>query len=130
LFGAGAASAIPHPWIHYLGFLPIAIGLKELLTRRSEAAGDNTQTYGLLSIALITLSNGADNVGVYIPFFVLNRGQLPEILFTYAALVAVWCAAGRFLGNHPAVLRIVDQWGHRITPFLFVGLGIYILLSH
>src|SRR5262249_55725027 len=117
LLGAGAAFAIPQQWIHYLGLLPLAIGLKELFSHRSERAEDDTRSYGLLSIALITLSNGADNIGVYIPFFALNWQQLPLILLTYAALVALWCAAGRILGNRPVILRFVDRWGHRITPF-------------
>ena len=36
--------------------------------------------------------------------------------------------AGGLLGNHPTVLRLVDQWGHRVTPLVFIGLGTYILV--
>ena len=41
--------------------------------------------------ALVTLSNGADNVGVYVPFFLVSQAYLALILITYAVLIAVWC---------------------------------------
>ncbi len=48
----------------------------------------------------MTLSNGADNISVYVPFFVIGRANLWLILIVYAALVALWCFVGRWLGNH------------------------------
>ena len=77
----------------------------------------------------MTLSNGADNISVYVPFFVIARSNLWLILSVYAVLVALWCFVGRWLGNHPLILRSVDQWGHWVVPLVFVGLGIYVLNS-
>jgi cadmium resistance protein CadD (predicted permease) len=128
LIGVWAALAIPHRWIRLLGVLPLAIGIKDLFqTRRTEPKRSNK--YSLISIALVTLSNGADNVGVYVPFFIVSRAHLWIILITYALLIAIWCVVGRWLGNHPVILRSVDRWGHWAVPIVFVGLGIYILTS-
>jgi len=111
----------------------------------SAAAGDGSQTTvwkaangtgaprisnsGIASIALVTLSNGADNVGVYVPFFVDGRPYLWLILIVYAVMVAMWCSVGRWLGNHSLILRSVDRWGHWAVPLVFIGLGLYVLNS-
>ena len=129
LIGVWVTLAIPHRWIRLLGLLPLTIGIKELLqTRGTEPKKRSSTTYGLLSIALVTLSNGADNVGVYVPFFVISRSYLWIILITYAVLIAIWCFIGRWVGNHSLILRSVDRWGHWAVPLVFIGLGIYILI--
>ena len=130
LIGVWGALALPHRWIHFLGVLPLAIGVKRLLqARRSDTKERDIGTESVASIALLTLSNGADNISVYVPFFVIGRAQLWLILTAYAALVAFWCFVGRWLGNHSLILRSVDRWGHWAVPLVFVGLGIYVLSS-
>jgi len=130
LIGVWGALAIPHRWIHFLGVLPLAIGVKRLLyRRRSDPREQDIGTESIASIALLTLSNGADNISVYVPFFVIGRAQLWLILIAYATLVAIWCFVGRWLGNYSLILRAVDRWGHWAVPLVFVGLGIYVLSS-
>jgi cadmium resistance protein CadD (predicted permease) len=130
LIGVWGALAIPHRWFHFLGVLPLAIGIKRLLQARHATAGDpRASSESLAAIAFVTLSNGADNIGIYVPFFVIARANLWMILSVYSALVALWCFVGRWLGNHPLILRSVDRWGHWAVPLVFVGLGIYVLNS-
>ena len=130
LIGVWGALAIPHRWIHLLGVLPLAIGIKRLAQAgRTAAEGTGAATESVASIALLTLSNGADNISVYVPFFVIGRANLWLILTAYAALVTLWCFVGRWMGNHSLILRSVDRWGHRAVPLVFVGLGIYVLIS-
>ncbi len=125
-----AALAIPHQWNRFLGLLPLAIGIKELFqTRRKGPKKSRSTNYSLISIALVTLSNGADNVGVYVPFFLVSRAYLWAILIAYAVLIAIWCFVGRWLGNHSVILHSLDRWGHWIVPLVFIGLGIYVLTS-
>jgi cadmium resistance protein CadD (predicted permease) len=130
LIASWGALAIPHRWIHFLGVLPLAIGLKRLVqSRRTGTEQSLLNTESVASIALVTLSNGADNISVYVPFFVMGRSKLWLILLAYAALVALWCFVGRWLGGHSLILRSVDRWGHWAVPLVFVGLGIYVLSS-
>ena len=130
IIGVWCAFAIPHRWIRLLGLLPLAIGVNRLLRARgSDASRSHASSESLVSIALVTLSNGADNIGVYVPFFTIARADLWLILTTYAALIAVWCWTSRWLGNHPMTLRSVDRWGHWAVPLVFIGLGIYVLSS-
>lgn len=130
LVGVWCALAIPHRWIHFLGVLPLALGIRRLLqARRADGSQPRITTESVASIALLTLSNGADNISVYMPFFVLGRANLWLILLVYATLVAVWCLVGGWLGNHSVILRSVKRWGHWVVPTVFVGLGIYVLTS-
>jgi cadmium resistance protein CadD (predicted permease) len=130
LVGVWSALAMPHRWIHFLGVVPLAIGIRHLLrVRRTDSQEPGGSTESVASIALVTLSNGADNVSVYVPFFVIGRANLWLIMVAYAVLVALWCFVGRWLGGHSFVLRAADRWGHWAAPLIFVGLGLYVLNS-
>jgi cadmium resistance protein CadD (predicted permease) len=129
LMGVWAALAIPHRWIRALGLLPLAIGIKELLhSHRTRFEESRLTNYSLTSVALVTLSNGADNVGVYVPFFLFTRAYLWLILIVYAMLIAIWCFVSRWLGNQSLTLHSFDRWGHWAVPLVFIGLGIFILV--
>jgi cadmium resistance protein CadD (predicted permease) len=130
LIGVWAALTIPHHWIRFLGFVPLAMGIKQLLSaRRAERVPPLGSDSTITSIALITLSNGADNIGVYLPFFVNGRAHLWLILIAYALLIAIWCFVGRWLASHWLILRSVNRWGRWAVPLVFIGLGIYVLTS-
>jgi cadmium resistance protein CadD (predicted permease) len=127
----GVSLAIPRAWTRLLGILPLAIGIKELVRiRRSQAipAERVDSSVSVLSIATITLANGADNVGVYVPFFVAHRADLQLVLVVYGLLVLVWCSVGKWFGRHALALKALAGWGHWIVPFVLIGLGGYILL--
>jgi cadmium resistance protein CadD (predicted permease) len=130
LVGAWAALAIPHRWTRLLGILPLVIGIKEFISKRGSLSTEEAprKDHTLLAIASVTLSNGSDNVGVYVPFFVAGREYLWVILTAYVVLLALWCLAGRWLGSHPLVLKPVKRWGHWAVPVVFVALGIYVLV--
>jgi cadmium resistance protein CadD (predicted permease) len=122
--------AIPHQWLRWLGLIPLALGLKQLVLLASSKKEEKppADRRSLVSIALITLSNGADNMGVYIPFFSINRNYLWLILTLYGLLVGLWCVIGRWLGHHPIILNGVSHMGHLLVPIVFIGLGVYILV--
>jgi cadmium resistance protein CadD (predicted permease) len=130
LIGVWGALVVPHRWIHLLGALPLAIGIRRLFQAgRTDTEQPLASTESVASIALLTLSNGMDNISVYVPFFVIARSKLWMILMVYAALMALWCFFGRWLGERSLILRFVDRWGHWAVPLVFVGLGIYVLRS-
>ena len=68
--------AVPRTLTRFLGILPLAIGVKELVQmhreKSSRASGTNV-SLSVFSVAAITLANGADNIGVYVPFFIASR---------------------------------------------------------
>jgi cadmium resistance protein CadD (predicted permease) len=129
LAGFWAAVSIPSTWFRFLGLLPLAIGIKQLVRMDRTERRSGARNPDVLSITAITLANGGDNIGVYVPFFAINQARVWVILLIFVALLLLWCLAGKWLGNHKIVLRSVNRYGHFVVPFVFVGLGIYILAA-
>jgi len=124
------ALSFPHKWIRVLGLLPVGIGIKQLIQASKGNSMEQTWSdLGTRHIALLIFANGADNIGVYLPFFLISRVYLSEILAVYALLIAMWCVVAKWLGKHPPVLRQVDRRGHWIMPAVLIVLGVYILNS-
>lgn len=123
------ALTMPHRWMPILGLLPLTLGIRHLVrTCHTRADLQNEQSFGVVSVAMITISNGADNVGVYVPFFVFGREYLWLILTIYAALIAVWCFVGKWLGRRRLVFRLLERSADRVVAMVFILLGILILI--
>jgi cadmium resistance protein CadD (predicted permease) len=115
-------------WLGWLGLVPIAIGLRALITTTDD---DATPALGarslILSVALITIANGGDNIGIYLPFFAgQSRSQLGLTLGVFLVMVALWCGLALWLVRHPRLMPWIDQFGRRVIPIGLIGLGIYI----
>jgi cadmium resistance protein CadD (predicted permease) len=55
---------IPHRWAAMLRVLPLCLGIRHLIrTHRTRTDLQNEQSFGVVSVALITISNGANNAG-------------------------------------------------------------------
>ena len=82
----------------------------------------------MLEVAAVTFANGGDNIGVYVPVFA-TAGAASTGLYVavFLALVAVWCAAGRFLATRPVGARALSRGGHLLLPAVLVGIGVAIL---
>jgi len=68
----GLTLAVPRMWLRLLGILPVAVGLKELIQIHKSKSATGAQargSVGVLSIAAITLANGADNIGLVCALF-------------------------------------------------------------
>jgi cadmium resistance transport/sequestration family protein len=132
LIGYFARFIVSPAWIGLLGLLPIALGVRHFLRRheREEEEVGAQRAGGVLSVAAVTIANGGDNIGIYTPLFAASDlAFLLVMLAVFFVMLAVWCVAGFFIGNHPAVKRALDRYGHLIMPFVLIGLGIYIIIE-
>lgn len=101
---AAGLLVVPDPWTGLLGLLPIALGVRAL--RGSDDDMNPTVVTGTLGVAGVTIANGADNVAVYVPVFrTLGIGDSAVFLGVFVLFVALWCAAGAWLGGHPGWSR-------------------------
>ncbi|MEG3932962.1 cadmium resistance transporter [Microcoleus sp. T2B6] len=133
----------PPDWIGMLGLLPIAIGLSRLLnseTDDSEVEAEleqseksffssflSPQTY---SVAAVTVANGGDNIGIYVPLFASNTLEsLAVILGVFFAMVGVWCYAAYRLIQMRAIADTLTRYGNQLVPFVLIGLGMAILVK-
>lgn len=140
VLAAMASLAVPAHWPALLGLLPLGIGLwklPELWRRRKEddeeaagakragrRAGAGAQ---ILAVAVVTIANGGDNLGVYVPLFARDLSVLPVYLLVFALMTAAWCWAGYAFVRHPAGAALMQRWGHAILPVVLIALGAWIL---
>lgn len=135
-----AAVALPARAVGLLGLLPIAIGAKQLLDRRrgrhSETASADVPPLRAAgwrqaaAVAGVTLANGGDNVGVYVPLFATRPlAETGVILVVFATLLAAWTLGGYYLARHSAVAGRVQQVSGGLMPWVLIGLGIVILVE-
>lgn len=67
-----AGAAVPHSWIRLLGIFPLVHRGQTAASVAQFQTTSPVERNGALSvffIAVITLANGADNIGVHVPFF-------------------------------------------------------------
>ncbi len=135
---------IPRAWIGLLGFVPIAIGISNLVNNLKDepeiqTVSDSNTAKNLLiviapqtyKVAAVTFANGGDNIGIYVPLFASsNLAELAVICLTFLVLIGVWCYVAYRLTRHKAIAHILTKYGERIVPFVLIGLGIYILLEN
>ncbi|MBW4581867.1 MAG: cadmium resistance transporter [Tildeniella nuda ZEHNDER 1965/U140] len=142
---------LPKMWIGLLGLVPIAIGIKQLVDQKNnettiqlmsddikqpQAGQPILSSLGSLlapptyQVATITIANGGDNVGIYVPLFAnSNLLELGVILSVFFVMVSVWCCIAYQLTRHPIVAQNLTRHGSTIVPYVLIGLGIFILID-
>ncbi|MBW4481270.1 MAG: cadmium resistance transporter [Tildeniella torsiva UHER 1998/13D] len=135
----------PRPWIGLLGVVPIVIGLSQLLSVTPDeesgedsgemllaptSGGSNWLSPQTTSVAAITMANGGDNVGIYMPMFANCDGLgLGVILAVFFGLVGVWCFVAYQLTKVSAISSLLTRYGAQVVPFVLMALGGLILVD-
>jgi cadmium resistance protein CadD (predicted permease) len=125
-------------YIGLLGFLPIYFGIRELIQMRRKHTDENdeigietpskTNKSNVFTVAGATIANGGDNIGIYVPLFaVFAWPQKLTMISIFFFMTGVWCFLARYSIKHPLLGRTIDRYGHVLTPFVLILLGIYIL---
>ena len=133
--GAYGLQFVPEKYIGFLGLIPIAIGVKEGLENFKKSEEDLEEqpelSKGFLwSVVLVTISSGADNIGVYIPLFAnYSMIQMVAVVITFAVMVACWCFLGKTLSSLPYLRKFLLKYKQIIVPVVLICLGIYIILE-
>jgi cadmium resistance transport/sequestration family protein len=121
---------IPYHWIGLMGLFPIYLGIRALLDKDDDDTPqlNDAPNKGIWQIALVTIANGGDNIGVYTPLFV----RTPTFyIFVYVgvflALTGFLCYCGYYVVNHPRIGEAVTRYTRKLMPWFFIGLGLFIL---
>ena len=138
------ALAVPDGWVALLGVLPLILGIGRLLALRTDTVGReggrdehpiqeqaHNAERGLrsqvLAVASVTVANGGDNVGVYVPLFATTLEAITTYALTFAAMTGVWCALAYLLVNNRMLGAAIGRYGHAVLPIVLIVLGVYIL---
>jgi cadmium resistance protein CadD (predicted permease) len=124
-------------YVGLLGALPILIGITRLVELRRDAKDktppDENRSGALgqiASIAVVTIANGGDNLGVYAPLFATqSAAEIAIIAAVFIIMTAIWIAIAHRLVTQPTVGIPIRRYGHIAVPFVLIGLGLYILYN-
>ena len=140
LFFAFVLNYVPEKWIlGLLGLIPIYLGIKVAIYGDSdgeERAKKELNEKGLSklvgTIAIITIAScGADNIGVFVPYFVtLSVTNLLITLFVFLILIFVLVFTAQKLANIPGVGEIVEKFGRWIMAVIYIALGLFIIIEN
>lgn len=140
--GAYGLHIIPEKYIGLLGFVPITLGIREFICSvRSDKNAAKERLIGyldssknnnlLFSAVTLSVSNGADNIGVYIPLLVdFSKTQILLFLSLFAVMTILWCFVSACLIGIPSIKNKLQRYKNILVPVIFVSLGIYILLKN
>jgi cadmium resistance protein CadD (predicted permease) len=134
MIGFGASLVLPSEPIGFLGLLPMLLGiwkLFDILLPTEDEEPEQPSIAGMkniLKVSMITVTNGGDNIGTYVPLFSQAKGaEVAVYIVTYYILLGVWCLVAFLVMRQRHILLAVQKYADVVIPPLFVGLGVYII---
>jgi cadmium resistance transport/sequestration family protein len=133
---------LPILWIRWLGLIPVALGIFNILQGEEEEDNnietvlETSKSSSLVSwlspqtcgVAALTIANGSDNIGIYVPLFASSSlVNLVTIVSVFLILVGVWCFTAHQLTNLPAIANLITSHGSHFVPCVLIGLGVFII---
>ena len=132
----GAAGAAPVEYLGLLGIVPITlgvIGIGRLFLKRPANGKPGGPRHGrnAFSATLLTqLGNGADTI---VTLAALFADSMPAadilIVFTLLATATLFVLIGAYAVSRPALVTVIDEHAHRVTPFILLFVGGYIFAN-
>lgn len=136
MIGFGVSLVLPSEPIGFLGLLPMLLGIWKLFEYFSPTEEEGTETSNfaklrsILKVSIVTVMNGGDNIGVYIPLFSQAKGaEIAVYVVTYYILLGLWCLVAFLIMKQKHILRLAQKYADILVPFLFVGIGVYVVVK-
>lgn len=136
---AFASLIVPEGYIALLGSIPLLIGLRRLAALRrfntpeateiesADTSWESRSRSQIIAVCSVTIANGGDNLGVYIPLFAKDPSQVVLYAIVFAAMTALWCFVAYRLLEIGMIGTQIRRYGHLALPFVLIALGIWIL---
>ncbi|KAK6543078.1 hypothetical protein TWF694_007001 [Orbilia ellipsospora] len=149
MIGYGASLVMPSEPIGFLGLLPILLGTykfiqlvvpeKEPRTEEGGEGGDmeigTEHTImawfkSIFKVSLVTVVNGGDNIGTYVPLFAQAKGaEIAVYIVIYYIMLALWCLSAFLVMKQKHILQVAQKYARVVIPVLYIGLGVYITIK-
>ena len=124
---AGGLRLFSGSWLRLLGLIPAFLGVRAWLRRDDGDGAALRPTFA--GAMLITLGNGADNLGVYIPLFA--RSTLWEAALSamvFLVMAGLWSLLAARIASLPMLRGWLERRAAVLVPVILILLGLYILL--
>jgi cadmium resistance protein CadD (predicted permease) len=139
ILGAGL-SQLPHEYLHWLGFLPIGVGLwmfyklrfesREIEKLRQEPKRAARLGINAISVATIFFADASDNLAVMPPLFARSSPlQIVLLLIIFVLLIGVWSYAAHSLVHHRRLGVVIEKYGAAVAPLVLMVLGVVIFFG-
>lgn len=133
ILAARLAVQLPAGWVPFLGLVPIYLGLREVFSKSEDdddaTAGKPALHWG--AIAAITIANGGDNLGVYIPVVAAQSSAgIAVISAMFLVFTVLWCGLAAAAVRHPTWDENVRTFSTRFGPYILIAVGLWIVSEH
>nr|WP_282921263.1 cadmium resistance transporter [Mobiluncus sp. Marseille-Q7826] len=132
---------IPEAQLHLLGLIPLILGVKagigEILERREsndsrDAKSAESKLEGkpvsVGAVALVTIANGGDEIGVYLPVFALSAWwQVAMFCAVFLVLAGALLALAWFITGRLGLAEVLERFEAVLFPSVLILLGMLIL---
>lgn len=154
LVGFFAGMIVSDMWVGLLGVLPIMIGIHQLMSKEDDdesndvieevekvhtEVGRPRIKQSLWStirdpkthrVTAVHVSNGGNNVAVYIPLFASSSLPSLGVILTMCYMtIGFWCFCSYNLTRFPGISVLIARYGRKIAPFVLIYLGISIIVK-
>ena len=137
VLGAWGLKTVSPKQVGLLGFVPIVMGVKGLIDyfKGTDDDDDEITASGgglsfMVTMATLTISGGADNIGLYVPMFLgMNMAQTGVTLAVFCAMSVLWCTIARFIAAMPLLKQLMEKYNKILMPIILILLGIYVLIK-
>lgn len=132
---------IPEAQLHLLGLIPLILGVKagigEILERRESNDSRDAQSaesklegkpVSVGAVALVTIANGGDEIGVYLPVLALSAWwQVAMFCAVFLVLAGALLALAWFITGRLGLAEVLERFEAVLFPSVLILLGVLIL---
>ncbi|AFS00989.1 cadmium resistance transporter [Lentilactobacillus buchneri] len=154
VLAAYGLSFLPTEQVGWLGVVPIVLGIRKWLQYRHQLIETHETAHvktklnqelkverhksglrklfkpEILAVSLITISNGAGNLTVYIPLFTeYTVAELGITVLVFSLMTGLWCYIGYQIANLPIIKDKLERSKQILIPIIFVAIGVYVLIE-
>jgi cadmium resistance protein CadD (predicted permease) len=153
LVGYFVGMVVSDMWVGLLGVLPIMIGIHQLMGKEDDENSDVIEEVEKVHIEVgrprikqslwstirdpkthrvtaVHVSNGGNNVAVYIPLFASSSLPSLGVILTMCYMtIGFWCFCSYNLTRFPGISVLIARYGRKIAPFVLIYLGFSIIIK-
>jgi cadmium resistance protein CadD (predicted permease) len=153
LVGYFVGMIVSDMWVGLLGVLPIMIGIHQLMNKEDDENSDVIEEVEKVHtevgrprikqslwstirdpkthrVTAVHVSNGGNNVAVYIPLFASSSLPSLGVILTMCYMtIGFWCFCSYNLTRFPGISVLIARYGRKIAPFVLIYLGLSIIVK-
>jgi cadmium resistance protein CadD (predicted permease) len=153
LVGYFVGMIVSDMWVGLLGVLPIMIGIHQLMNKEDDENSDVIEEVEKVHtevgrprikqslwstirdpkthrVTAVHVSNGGNNVAVYIPLFASSSLPSLGVILTMCYItIGFWCFCSYNLTRFPGISVLIARYGRKIAPFVLIYLGLSIIVK-